>query len=340
MDQILDQVLDFIQKLDTKYIIIGIVAILMLLIILFILKSMKKNKKEVIQEEPEIKSSTTQVYNPLKNKEKEVIQSNLTIQNTSNDKSKNKKTKKKKEKKLSKSEKEFLNEKQICIDAYNNLYNIYLREGYSVDLTQNSLLYYFTTKIQEAQSSVELRDISTEISFRTQQVIDEIECAKKKYYLEQERKKLYDECVIKLAELKNLYTILNYKGDQILKEINDRLLSNGMFAQIEDYQNIYNEIIQNIAFIKQKYKTTLDKIFAQDTNEIDVKLVESLKFLNCKIDEDDLKVIKSNYIALIKKYHPDSNNDSYASIDMSGKINEAYTYVQKALKEKQNKKEE
>lgn len=337
-----DNIVDFISSnIRTEYLIALVIGICLIVFISLFVKISNKKKSKKEEKVEEIKTSEGQVYNPLKNIQQNTVSSNLNTNNTNNNTNTNNNIKKeKKSKKELKAEELFNSELQICINSYNQLYNVYYNEGYSVDLSQNSTLSYYTSLIQGAKDIEELKNISSNISFQTVRIIDEIKYAKEKDTLEKQRKALYDECVIKMAELKKLFKVLNLSGDSTIKEFEDRLFANGMFAQLSDYQSIYNDLIQNIEFIKHKYNEALDAMVGKNSNEIDIELIESLKLLNCNLDETDLAVIKKNYLLLVKKYHPDTNSDSAASIEMSSKINRAYTYIKKTLgKPKDEKKD-
>lgn len=341
----MNDIIDLIRNANSTDIAIGsgiVIGLLFLIILLITSKNKhKKNQKnqeklDKTKQDSEINPTSNYNYNPLKNIKETQVNSNLNSNynldiNISNEKKK--KEKKKKEKKLTKKEKEFNSQKEICLTMYNNLYNVYYTEGYSVDLFQNDTLSYYTSIINNASNIDELKEIEVNLSYQTTRILDEIKTIKSREFSEKQRKSLYDECVYKISELDKLFKVLDLGGGNTIKEFNNRLLTNGMFAQIDDYQLIYNDLVQNIQYIKEKYKTNLNKSFGEETSIIDIKLIESLRFLGCKIDETNLKIIKTHYINLVKKYHPDNNQDSKASLDMTSKINEAYAYSKKILKD-------
>lgn len=324
-------ILDYIQSMNINYIYIGIGILIILFVFICTFKKRKRTKEIKNIKEEYTKTTDSYVYNPLKNIQEEKIHTNFTNKNKSKPNVKKEKKIKKTRKQL-KIEEEFAKEKEICVNAYNQLYGVYFKEGYSVNLQENNILAYYTSLIQNANTIEDLKNISSNISFQTIKIIEEIKFAKEKENLEKQRKLLYDQCVIKIGELSKLFKVLEISGEQTIKEFNDRLLNNGMFAKIEDYQLIYNDLIQNIEFIKYKYKTSFDKLITEESNVVDVKLIESLKLLNCSVNETNLSIIKKNYISLIKKYHPDTNYDSLASIEISSKINDAYNYILHSLK--------
>lgn len=334
LKEYLNKLIDYIYNVDRNYIFAFLGGILIIILLIIISRNKKKKKKKKSSTNEKINATENQIYNPLKNNQNEVVNSNLsavTIQESKKDNKDTTKKNKKQTRKELKAEEEFKSELQICINAYNQLYTVYYNEGYSVDPSQNSILAYYTSLIQNANEIEELRNISSNISFQTIKIVDEIKCLKEKENIEKQRKVLYDECIVKIAELNKLFIVLNLSGDRTIKEFNERLLRNGMFAELKDYQIIYNDLIQNIEFIKHKYKETLDSLVGKNSNEVDVKLIECLKVLNCNLDETDLSIIKKKYLFLVKKYHPDTNNDSAASIEMSSRINDAYTYIKKTL---------
>ena len=72
-----------------------------------------------------------------------------------------------------------------------------------------------------------------------------------------------------------------------------------------------------------------------ENNQDNLKLMDYLKILNCEPNETNFMTIKKNYIKLIKKYHPDLNNDSEESKRKTSEITAAYNYIKSLIKERE-----
>lgn len=330
-ERMCNKVLNIIQEKDfINILIIVTIAFLFVVSCFLVIRKLTKRKKNKdkstsdvqtpIVESNNINPSAQYVYNPLKD----------TQQQTTSNPNKNKN---KKEKKVRKSKKQiaFDTEKELCIQGYNNLVNIYSKSGYPTDINTNDILAYYYSQIINATDLEELKNIGTNLSFQTQSILAEIEKAQTKKYDEERKKVLYDECIENIVELEKIFDLANVDGKALLQEFNTRILGNSKFNSVDEYEKILNELKYNISYIKEKYKSILNDQISNNGKDIDLTLVHSLKLLNCSVNETDMKVIKRNYLDLLKKNHPDLNHDSYSSIEMTSQLNAAYKYIENNL---------
>lgn len=240
-----------------------------------------------------------------------------------------------KEKKKSKEEEIFINEKNLCVNLYNTLYNIYWQNGYPTDLQNNDVLAYYYQQINDVLDIDSLKIIEHNLQNKIDNITTEFNLLAAKKEMEEKKKILYNKCIEDVIILENLFKLVNINDKTTINNYNAQLLTNNKFATLEEYQNIYYQLEQTIAYIKEEYKNVLSNIQPNGTNTtIDVKLINALKILHCNENERDLNVIKKNYLKLIKKNHPDVNKDSYSSIEVTSNLNEAYNYIKSVLEHK------
>lgn len=301
-------------------IILGSVTVIFCLLVFIITRIVKRKKK---------------------NKVEDAIENSIPTQNTMNtnvispDKGK-KKEKKKKQKRKSKKEIAFEEERNLCIQGYNELYAIYLNAGYSVDLNENETLAFYNSQIVIATDMEQLKDIQTNISFEKSRIVSEIERLQRVEYIKKRREELHPLCVELIVEIENICSLVNINGKDMIKEYNSRLLNQSRFDGLDEYEKLYEELKYNVSYLKKKYESILENNCLTDEKEIDVKLIHSLKLLECDIHEKDMAKIKKKYLALVNKYHPDKNGDSRSSIEMTSQLNEAYKYIKKCIEKKEN----
>ena len=308
-------------------------AVLLVIVLIIIIKKKVKSKNTMDNENDKgipvqgetnayngVNYSESQSYNMFNNQ-------NTTV-DTSQDKKAEKENKKQEKKKKAKKEKPIDIEKNKCIELYNQLYSIYLNYGYPVDMQNNNVLAYYSSWFMNNCSSIEdYQSYQCNIQIQIQNVLNESNNAQsnsnpnetKEYYRKESEKYM--------VELENIFNIVGVNGKSTINDLNFRLLNQTGFSTVDDYKCLYEEILQNIEYLKSRYKEVLEKKRGSSTEVVNYKLMDALQILECNASETDLKVIKDNYLRLIKKYHPDRNSDSEKSLDMSSKINIAYSYA-------------
>lgn len=216
---------------------------------------------------------------------------------------------------------EFNYVKTGAINAYNHLYDTFLKNNYSVDLSENTILANYYNAITNTQDINFLRNLTVEIEEKSKVVVTEL--------IQNRKTELQKQCSNKLVELEKICSLTGFNGKHIIDEFKSKLLNIDMFSTIEEYEKINADIEQNILYLRSKYS----KMFQQKFNNaecVDVTLVKSLELLNCDPNERDLKKIKSNYYKIIKKYHPDLNKtkDTHDKFVIT---TNAYDYIKKHL---------